>query len=222
MFRATAICALGLGVAITAVLWRHELSRHDTGVQSLPAPPLLHQAGPSVLIPDSKPSKPLPVSRGHQTGGKAQIVLPSVGSSHSVGPDSTPTGHANPPTVRPTPHKPKKPPKVVPAPPTPTSPPPAPTTVTTPGPTASADPTREPASSPPPATTPPTTTTTPPTSPPTTPPPPTPPPVDSRPGNGYGDANHEHTGPPGQSKDGSGHDNSNGNGNHGDSNKHGG
>jgi hypothetical protein len=44
--------------------------------------------------------------------------------------------------------------------------------------------------------------------------------VASRPGNGYGDDNHEHTGPPGQSKDG--HDNSNGDGNHGNSNKHGG
>jgi hypothetical protein len=45
--------------------------------------------------------------------------------------------------------------------------------------------------------------------------------VDSRPGHGYGDDNHEHTGPPGQSKDGGGHDDSNGDGNHGHSNKHG-
>jgi hypothetical protein len=36
--------------------------------------------------------------------------------------------------------------------------------------------------------------------PPTTTPTPTPP-VESRPGNGYSDSNHEHTGPPGQTKD---------------------
>jgi hypothetical protein len=44
--------------------------------------------------------------------------------------------------------------------------------------------------------------------------------VDSRPGHGCGDDNHEHTGPPGQSKDGGGHDDSNGDGNHGQSNDH--
>jgi hypothetical protein len=224
MFRATAICALCLGVTITAVLLHHEVSRHDSPVQSLPAPPLLHQPGPSVRIPDTKPSKPRSVSRGHQTGAKAQVALPSVGPSQSVGQDSKPAtvspqtpvskpgaGRTKPPTVRPTPRKPKTPPKASPGPPTSTSPPPATTTtVTSPGPTASPDPTREPAgSSPPPTTTP-------------TPPPTTPPPVDSRPGHGYGDDNHDHTGPPGQSKDGGGHGDSNGNGNHGNSNKHGG
>jgi hypothetical protein len=113
---------------------------------------------------------------------------------------TTPPAQRPGPAHRPSP-APKPPvtkPKPVPAPePTPTpTPTPVPPVVTPPPPTqpVAAPVEREPASSPPPA-----------TPPPATPPPVTPPPVtpaveppETRPGHGYGDQNHVHTGPPGK------------------------
>jgi hypothetical protein len=218
MLRATAICALLLGVAITALVWRHGVSPHEVGMQPLPVPPRAHLPGPSVMIPDAKPSKRRSVSTGHHTSGRVNIGLPSVAPDSkpmTVSPHNpAPTHRTKPPAGRIPPRKPKTPPKTSPGTPAPT---PITTPVATPGPTASPAPsTREPAASVPPTTT----TPTPPVAPP--PPPVTTPPVDSRPGHGYGDDNHEHTGPPGQSKDGGGHDDSNDDVNHGHSNKHGG
>jgi hypothetical protein len=108
--------------------------------------------------------------------------------------------------------KPPSPPTPPPAPPTPApTPPPAPAPTPSPPSPAPAPPQSQPSveaappvQTPPPVTTPaaPPPAAPPPTStpvPPTPPTPPTPPPTsDTRPGHGYGDENHQHTGPPGQ------------------------
>ena len=223
MVRMVAISVLLVGVAVTALVFGRRVLPRETGVQALPVAPLEHAPGPRVMATPGTAPIPHSISTRARRSGRVQVVLPSLGSTPpAVDPQthvSKPVTRTKPRAPKPVaPHKQAKPPTRSPSP----KPPapvvaPATTPVATPGPTASpAPPTREPASSVPPTTT----TPTPPVAPP--PPPVTPPPVDSRPGNGYGDDNHDHTGPPGQSKDGGGHDDSNGNGNHGNSNKHGG
>jgi hypothetical protein len=210
MLRATAILALVAAVAGTALLWRQAAKPNDAPPLALPAPPLGQGPGTVVVIPDvAKPAHP-----AHRAA--VRVHVPRVAPSHaparrSVAPTPTVVGQkpaVTPATPKPpTPHKPTTPPKSPPAPPTPTptptpAPAPSPTTPVAPpttpaAPTPStpvpvAPPEREPASNPPPTVTPP---------PDTTPTSPAAPPVDSRPGYGNGDSNHDHTGPPGQSKD---------------------
>ena len=206
MLRVTAITALVLAVVATALLWRQAAKSHDSQPPSLPAPPLEHVPGTVFVIPG-----------GNRTGhrrvrGGVRVVVPSPGAGSAAAGSTTPQP-ANVVSPRPVakpqaaqPHKRTPPPKTGPTPgTTPTTPvatPPAPV-ATPPAPTPPAP------SGPPKAPAPPT-----PAAPPVTPPVVTPPstptrPVESHPGNGYGDGNHDHTGPPGQvkkdDKDGGGH-----------------
>jgi hypothetical protein len=166
------------------VLWVSSLTPRDVPFVAPVHPRLVQHEQPVVATPLPVPHVAVKkkVKRVHRVLAKP-VPVPA------------PTPVVVPPVTTPPPPPPKPAPKPKPAPaPTPVpSPPPAPTPPPTPAPT------------PPPAApvTPPTTTvaTAPPPPPETTPTPTPPPPDNSRPGNGFGDKNHDHTGPPGQNKD---------------------
>jgi hypothetical protein len=190
MLRVTAIVALVFAVVGTVLLWQQAVVPPTAEVSPWPTPPRLHLAGPSVLIPDATAQIPHALRR---PGGSPLRAPVTVVSQTSVSKPRV--------SVPAKPHEPAAPAKKPPAAPThtPTPTPSAPTTpVATPTPSApppaapvpSAPPERQPAAAPPTVT------------PPAVVPTPTPTtPDDSRPGNGYGDSNHEHIGPPGQAKD---------------------
>jgi hypothetical protein len=169
------------------VLWVSSLSPHDVPFVAPVHPQLVQHQVPVVATPLPAPPTVIKKKVKH---------APHVAAK----PAAVPVAPKVTPAVRHvTPAPPTKPKPVVPPAPAPTpTPSPTPTPTPTPAPT--------PAPTPPVAAAPVVTTTTPPTeTTPTTPappPPPTTPPDDnSKPGNGYGDQNHDHTGPPGQNKE---------------------
>lgn len=170
------------------VLWVSSLSPHDVPFVAPAHPQLVQHEQPVVATPLPTPHVVLKKKVKH------------VAAKPAIAPVSTPVvvQHVTPVVRHVTPPQPTKPkPKPV--------VPPAPTPVPTPTPTPT--PTPPPAPTPPPpvvvatpvvTATPPPTGTTPTT--PGTPPPTTTPDDNSKPGNGYGDKNHDHSGPPGQNK----------------------
>jgi hypothetical protein len=189
-----AACAVGL-IALTLTLG--SLRHPSTAISPLPEPPVSHPVVPPVAIaprpaavPPAMPLHPKRRTRvhvaahPHRVAPKIAVVRPTViirptATTPSEPKRSIPHPKERRPTPKPPPAKPSSPPV---APPTTPPAPLRPTTTTTP--VAS-----------PPAPTPPVTTV------------PAPPPVvtvpsetTSRPGNGKGDPNHAHTGPPGHSK----------------------
>jgi hypothetical protein len=189
-----AACAVGL-IALTLTLG--SLRHPSTAISPLPEPPVSHPVVPPVAIappaavPPAAPRHPKRRTRvhvaahPHRVAPKIAVVRPTViirpTATTPSGPKrSIPHPKERRPTPKPPPAKPSSPPVAPPT--TPPAAPLRPTTTTTP--VAS-----------PPAPTPPVTTV------------PAPPPVvtvpsetTSRPGNGKGDPNHAHTGPPGHSK----------------------
>jgi len=169
------------------VLWVSSLTPHDVPFVAPVHPQLVQREEPVVATPLPAP---------HAVLKKKVKHAPHVAPEPAV-PVATPVVPTVTPVVRHvTPAPPSKPKPVVPPVPAPTptpSPPPTPTptpATTTPTPPVAAAPV--------------VTTTAQPTetTPTTTPPPPTTTPDDnSKPGNGYGDQNHDHTGPPGQNKE---------------------
>jgi len=170
------------------VLWVSSLTPHDVPFVAPVHPRLVQPEAPVVATPLPVPRIAVKKKVKHppKVVTKKPVVVPRVT-----------------PVVRPVTPQPR-PPKPV-APPAPT-PPPAPVPTPTPAPAPAPTPTPAPA---PPVVTPVVTATPPPaeTTPTASPPPPPPPPPttmpddNSKPGNGYGDKNHDHTGPPGQDKD---------------------
>jgi hypothetical protein len=156
-----------------------------------------------LLQPQAAPTRRhVPAKRVRAQKGKSAVHAATTQYASLTKPAARPAHTA--PAPRPGPKPVTKPvPAPVPTPtPTPTPPvvtPPAPTPPATTQPVA-APVDREPASSPPPATPPPATPPPPVTQPPVTQPPVTPAaePPETRPGHGYGDQNHVHTGPPGK------------------------
>jgi len=172
------------------VLWVSSLSPRDVPFVAPAHPQKVQREEPVVATPLPPPRVVLKKKVKHTPPVAAKPVTVPV-PTPAVAP------HAAPVVRHVTPAPPRKPKPVVPPAPAPT-----PTPVPTPAPTPTPTPTPAPAT---PvvaapvvtATQPPTETT--PAAPP--PPPPTTTPDDnSRPGNGYGDENHDHTGPPGQNK----------------------
>lgn len=169
------------------VLWVSSLTPRDVPFVAPVHPRLVQRQTPVVATPLPKPRVVVKkVKHAHHVAPKPAPVATPV-----VVPQVTPVvRHVTPP---PPPSKPKPKPVVPPAPtpapaPAPVPvPPPAPATpVPAPVVTAAAPPVETTTASPPPA-------------------PPAPPPTtttddNTKPGNGYGDQNHEHTGPPGQEK----------------------
>jgi outer membrane biosynthesis protein TonB len=159
------------------VLWVSSLTPHDVPFVAPVHPRLVQPEVPVVATPLRAP---------HVAPKKKVKPAPPVVAKPVVLPRVTPV-------VQPaTPVAPPKPKPVA---------PPAPTPAPTPAPAPVPAPTPTPAPAPPVATpvvtvTPPTTVTTPTVTTPTTTPD-----DNSKPGNGYGDDNHDHTGPPGQEKD---------------------
>jgi hypothetical protein len=190
MIRAfAAACAVGL-VVLTLTLG--SLRHPTTAVSSLPEPPLSHPVVPPVVIAPQAPASPRHPRRQtrmhvtahpHRVAAKRVAVRPTVVLRPAATTRTEPTRSSPHPKKRSTP----KPPSARPSGPpvtTPTTPPMTPPPTTAP-PVAS-----------PPAPTPPVSTV------PTTPPPVVTVPSETkkRPGNGRGDSNHDHTGPPGHSK----------------------
>jgi len=164
------------------VLWVSSLTPHDVPFVAPVHPRLVQHQAPVVATPLTAP---------HAVVNKKEKRAPRI----VVKPAATPivVPHVTPVIRSVTPAAPK--PKPV-TPPTPApAPAPAPTPAPTPAPAAAPAP---PAATPVVTVTPPPTATTPAAPP---PPPTTPPDDNSKPGNGYGDTNHDHTGPPGQDKD---------------------
>ena len=194
MIRAfAAACAVGL-VALTLTLG--SLRHPTTTVSSLPEPPLSHSVAPPVVIAPpvaASPRHPKRQTRARVTAHRHRAAPTRVALRPTVvvvRPAATtrtePKRSSAHPRKRPSP----KPPSARPS-------GPAVTTPTTPPPVSPPPPTASPVASPPVPT--PTVSTV----------PTTPPPVvtvtseekqKTRPGNGRGDPNHEHTGPPGHSK----------------------
>src|SRR5690348_14504533 len=164
------------------LLWVSSLTPHDVPFVAPVHPRLVQHQAPVVATP--LPATHVAVNKKEKRTPRV-VVTPAV--APVVVPRVTPVVHPVTATVP----KPK---------PVTKRPTPAPTPVPTPAPA----PTPTPAPTPP-ATTPVVTAASPPvdTTPPTAPPPPptTTPDDNSKPGNGYGDKNHDHTGPPGQDKD---------------------
>jgi hypothetical protein len=161
------------------VLWVSSLTPHDVPFVAPVHPRLVQPEAPVVATP-------LPVPR--------IAVKKKVKHARTIVTKKPVVVARVTPVVRPV--TPPSPPKPV-APPAPT--PPAPVPTPTPAPTPAPVP-APPVVTPVVTATPPPVETTPTASPP--PPPPTTTPDDnSKPGNGYGDKNHDHTGPPGQDKD---------------------
>jgi hypothetical protein len=165
------------------VLWVSSLSPRDVPFVAPVHPQLVQREEPVVATPLPTPHVVVKkkVKRAHHAVA-TQVTAPAVV------PQVTPVVRQ----VTPPPSKPQPKPVVQPV-PTPT-PAPAPTPAPPPAPTPT-----------PPAATPVVTVASPPTdTTPTTPSSPPPPPTttddNSKPGNGYGDENHDHTGPPGQNK----------------------
>jgi hypothetical protein len=205
---------------VTGELWSSALNPSPTIVFPTPVQPpprllpgdLSRHGPPGILRLKPVPTYPIPrakrLTHGHygaearrggaaHHAGRTSVVARQRPSTPAVAPTApspvlapvpTPVP-APPPKPAPGPKAPPAPPKS-PGPPTPPAPTPTPGPATPPTPTPPAPP---PAPSSPP--TPPPAST--PEPPPPTPPTPTPAP-DTRPGNGYGDTNHTHTGPPGQ------------------------
>jgi hypothetical protein len=160
------------------VLWVSSLSPHDVPFVAPVHPQQVQHEQPVVATPLPAPHVVLKKTVKHP---------PHVAVTHAPAPVVAPVVRH---VTTPAPSKPKPTPVV---PPTPT---PAPTPTPTPAPAPPA-PVVTPVAVAPTTTT--TTTTT--QTPPSPPPPPTTTPDDnSKPGNGYGDTNHDHTGPPGQNK----------------------
>lgn len=160
------------------VLWVSSLSPHDVPFVAPVHPQLVQREEPVVATPLPTPHVVVKQKVKH-------VVKPAL-----VGVSTPVVVHVTPVVQPVTPTPPTKPkPKPV-TPPTPT-----PTPVPTPAPTPTPTPT-------PPVVVTPVVTTSTPATPPTPPTPPTTTPDDnSKPGNGYGDKNHDHSGPPGQNKD---------------------
>ena len=197
VFRAFAAAgAVGL-VALTLTLG--SLHHPTRPLSALPQPLLSHSAVPPVVIApptvaapgDSRQETRAPVTaRPHKVGAKKETVRPTVVVHLGAATPTQPVGHkrASPhPGKRPSPKKPSPTPRRPPVTTTPSTPP---TTPMTPPPR-----TNSPVVNPP-APTPPATTV-----------PVAAPPIvaessgaETRPGNGRGDRNHVHTGPPGHSK----------------------
>ncbi|HEY2373253.1 MAG TPA: hypothetical protein VGH82_12040 [Gaiellaceae bacterium] len=174
------------------VLWVSSLSPHDVPFVAPVHPAQVQREEPVVATPLPAPHVFVEKKVKHAHHVAATPVTAPVATPVVV-PHVTPVvQHVTPPP----PSKPKPTPVVPPTPvPTPT-PTPTPTPAPTPPPVSVAAP---PAAAPVVVTaTPPPTDTTP-TAPP--PPPTTTTDDNSKPGNGYGDKNHDHTGPPGQNKD---------------------
>src|SRR5512146_3123091 len=180
------------GVA-SGYLWRAAFETGSLSGKEPITPTLVAPAQAAELPPAQIPS---PAARHHGASGTKALASSSV----ALGPTEAGRGAGAPgPKPRPGTSSPKpapKPPGPTPAP----TPSPGPTpipgpTPTPPGPGTTPSSTPTPPSSPPP-TTPPTTPTPPPPSNPGTQPPPPTDEDQNRPGWGYGDKNHDHTGPP--------------------------
>jgi hypothetical protein len=189
-----AACAVGL-VALTLTLG--SLRHPPTAVSSLPQPPLSHTAAPPVAIappalPSSRDRRRETRTRGTARPDKivAKEAVRLAGVVHPEAPTRTEPVQAPVESKRPRPHSgepsPRQPsPK--PSPPPVTTLPPTPVTT----PPATASPIESPPAATPPASTVPVAA----------------PPIivetstlETRPGNGWGDRNHAHTGPPNRSK----------------------
>jgi hypothetical protein len=172
------------------VLWVSSLTPHDVPFVAPVHPRLVQSETPVVATPLPPP---------HVAVKKKARHVPHVVAKPVVVPRVTPVVRPVTPAA---PSSPKPKPVVTPV------PTPAPVPIPTPAPTPPPTPTPAPPVAAPVVTiTPPPAETTPTAPPPTTPT--TTPDDNSRPGNGYGDTNHDHTGPPGQDKD---KDNGKGNG----------
>src|SRR5207248_10268180 len=80
MVRLVAISVLLVGVAITALLFRQRVLPPEAGVQPLPAAPLEHSSGPSVVATSRPVAKHGPVATKHRPRGRVQIALASPGT----------------------------------------------------------------------------------------------------------------------------------------------
>jgi hypothetical protein len=184
------------GVA-SGYLWRAAFETGSLSGGEPVAPTLVAPAQAAELPPAQIPS---PAARHHGASGTKALVS----SRLALGPTETGRGAGVPgPRPRPGTSSPKpgpNPPGPTPAPtpsPSPTPAPAPPSTPSTPtGPNTTPTTTTPTPASPPPTTPPPTTPTPPPPSNPGTQPPPTTGEDQTRPGWGYGDKNHDHTGPP--------------------------
>ena len=181
-FDALRLCLLVAAGVTSGYLWRAAFESSAPAEQRLAAGPGIVQKSPAprvVRIAPHHSTKSRPVAKHHA----ARLVVARVTHSSAPAVTSTHVASSPPPAATPTSRPPKSTPK-----PTPKPSPPPPTTTTTPPPAETSTPVAAPVQqvvAPPPTTTPPVTA---------------PGDDDSRPGNGNGDKNHEHTGPGGKDK----------------------